>query len=198
MTKARRKAPSPSGSARPDAAALRAAFAGLLDALELLPQRERARTASRAAELWREHLLAGVGVDLAGTLGEAMPTRSHSPVSLRGIGVHLVCPHHLTVAFGEARLAYVPGGRIVGFGALTRLAAAATSRMVLQEEATEAMASALVEHLGARAAVAVIEAIHPCHNLLHPRSHGARALTVAARGRPAECRRLEALLTSES
>jgi GTP cyclohydrolase I len=103
-------------------------------------------------------------------------------VSLLDLGVQLVCPHHLTVAFGRAHVAYVPGARVAGFGALARLVAACAARVALQEEVTSAIAEALVEHFGARAAVAVIEATHPCHNVLHPRSHGARAVTWASAG----------------
>src|SRR5512141_241924 len=125
----RRRPPTPSRPGRVSERRLRAAFAELTAALGVPPDPELARTPARAAELWARHLVAGAGVDLASTLGEATPSKSTAPVSLFGLGVHLVCPHHLTVAFGQAHVAYVPGGRIVGFGALARLVAAATSRL---------------------------------------------------------------------
>jgi len=187
----RRRAPTPSRKRPIDRRRLRAAFAELTAALGVPRDPELARTADRATELWAQHLLAGEGVELASTLGEATPSASAAPVSLFGLGVHLVCPHHLTVAFGHAHVAYVPGGRIVGFGALARLVAAATSRLTLQEEATDAVARTLVDALGARAAIAVIDAVHPCHNVLHARSHRAHAVTWASRGEPAAARRLE-------
>jgi GTP cyclohydrolase I len=187
----RRRPLTPSRKGRVSERRLRAAFAELTSALGVPPDPELARTPARAADLWANHLLAGEGVDLASTLGDAAPSRSTAPVSLFGLGVHLVCPHHLTVAFGRAHVAYVPGGRIVGFGALARLVDAATSRLTLQEDATVAVATTLVEALGASAAVAVIDAVHPCHNVLHARSHGAHAVTWASQGAPAAARRLE-------
>lgn len=187
----RRRPPTPSHAGRVSERRLRAAFAELTAALGMPLDPELRRTPDRAAELWARHLVAGTGIDLASTLGETAQSASTAPVSLFGLGVHLVCPHHLTVAFGQAHVAYVPGGRIVGFGALARLVAAATSRLTLQEQATELVAATLVGHLGARAAVAVIDAVHPCHNVLHARSHRAHAVTWAATGEPAAARRLE-------
>lgn len=160
-----------------------AAFTELLAALGTPTRPELKLTPTRAAALWLDHLIAGEGADLAAIVGKkASLSSSRSPVSLFNIGVHLVCPHHLTVAFGHAHIAYVPNGRVVGFGPLARLVAAATSRLSLQEDVTDMIANALMQHLGASAAVAVIEAVHPCHNVTQPRSHRAHVVTWAVRG----------------
>jgi GTP cyclohydrolase IA len=186
------RAPHPRrGTSRPRAAA---AFRELLAALGVDPKGELRDTPERAATMWLDHLMAGECADLAAVVGRGTATRSQAPVSLFDLGVHLVCPHHLTVAFGRAHIAYVPGGRIAGFGALARLVAACSARLELQENVTTAIAEALVEHLGARAAIAVIEATHPCHNVLQPRSHAARAVTWAAVGEPAGKRHLRRAL----
>ena len=171
---------------------LTAAFTEMLAVLGAERDPEMRHTAERAASLWLDHLVAGQGRDLGRILGRGAPSASHSPVSLFDIGVHLVCPHHLTVAFGQAHVAYIPNGRVVGFGALARLVAAATARLSLQEDATDCIAATLVEHLGAAAAVAVIVAVHPCHNVIHPRSHQARAATWAVHGDPVVARTLKA------
>ena len=139
-------------------------------------------TVGRVAALWSEHLLAGMHTDVPALLQESTHADAMTPVSALDMGVHLICPHHLTVALGRAHVAYQPGPRIVGFGTLSILVRACTARLILQEEAGDMIAHALVNHLQAQAAVAVIEAMHPCHNVLHARSHTARALTVAHAG----------------
>ncbi|MEK7704136.1 MAG: GTP cyclohydrolase I [Myxococcota bacterium] len=139
-------------------------------------------TPQRVATLWLDHLLAGERVDVDAVLAECPASASQAAVLVTHVAVHLVCPHHLTVAFGKAHLGYFPGGRLAGFGTLARLVQACTARLVLQEEATEHIADVLVNGLGARAAVVAIEAVHPCHNIPEPRSHGARASTWAQRG----------------
>lgn len=163
--------------------ALEAAFTQLLIAAGQEPVGEFAETPARAAELWDRQLLAGVDAPFADLFREVIEDEQRTdPVSMLDMGVHLVCPHHLTISFGRAHVAYRPAGRIVGFGTLAELVERATARLVLQEEATDDIANALQKHLGARAAVAAIDATHPCHNVPHPRSHGARALSWAFAG----------------
>lgn len=174
--------------------ALEAIFSQLLEAAGYEANGEMAETPARAAELWDERLLAGVGRPLAEVLGEPIVAESHDPVSMLDMGVHLVCPHHLTVSFGKAHVAFTPTRAIIGFGSLAKLVERATARLVLQEQATRDIATTLQESLDARAAVAAIEATHPCHNVPHPRSHGARAFTVASAGDAAEAKRLEAMI----
>lgn len=163
--------------------ALEAAFTQLLLAAGREPTGEFAETPARAAELWDAQLLAGVERSFEDLFDEVIvdPDRT-DPISMLDMGVHLVCPHHLTISFGQAHVAYHPAGKIVGFGTLAELVERATARLVLQEEATDDIARVLQEQLGARAAVAAIEATHPCHNVPHARSHGARALSWATAG----------------
>lgn len=179
----RRRSHRPTANHDPRRKRVERAFGELLAALGAQVTDELAETPARAASLWLSHLLAGDSVPSPASLPErASRAVSQDPVSVLNIGVHLVCPHHLTVAFGQAHLAYIPTDLIAGFGALADLVAHFTARLALQEDATAAIANALVEHLHARAAVVVVSATHPCHNIIHPRSHRARAITWAAAG----------------
>ena len=153
-------------------------------------------TPGRVARLWADHLLAGERLEPHVILGRGCPTRSRAPVTLLNVGVHLVCPHHLTVAFGVAHVSYVPRGRAAGFGALARLIRACTARLVLQEEASQQIAETVVDSLGARGAVVVIDAVHPCHNVPHGRSHRAHAVTWGEAGDGLTARDLRRLLSA--
>jgi GTP cyclohydrolase I len=179
--------------------ALEAAFTALLRAGGREAEGDFADTPKRAAALWDERLLAGEGAPLDAALGEAILDEARTqPVSMLDMGVHLVCPHHLTISFGKAHVAYQPAGRIVGFGGLARLVERATARLVLQEEATDDIAATLERVLAPRAVLAIVEATHPCHNVPHPRSQDARALTSARRGDPEAIAELERLLAART
>jgi GTP cyclohydrolase I len=52
---------------------------------------------------------------------------------VRGIAVHGVCPHHLVPFRGLAHVAYLPGGRLHGFGRIARLVDAIGHRFTYQE-----------------------------------------------------------------
>ena len=153
-------------------------------------------TAARIEKFWAEHLLGGHTFDLAASLGDGIAHEDATPVALEGIGVHLVCPHHLTVAFGSASLAYLPGGKIAGLGGLATMVEHSCARLVLQEDAAKQAAQAVVAGLGAKAAVVCIDARHPCHGVLVPRSHEARLTTWGSAGDPAGIAALRQLVAT--
>ena len=183
-------------SRKPSRRNVQRAFVELLAALGATPYGALRGSPQRAAALWSEHLLSGEREDVSRIIGAGIRNKRHTPVAVTHIGMHLVCPHHLTVAFGEAHVAYAPEGKLVGFGTLTRLVRACTSRFVLQEEAGQLVADALATHLGARAAAVLLVATHPCHNVTMPRAHKARAATWAVAGRSRDARDLKTLILS--
>ncbi len=157
----------------------------LLEALGYEATGDLARTPERVAELWTEHLVlpaTDIGSLLKRGLVPADAGAAGQPTAIVDMGVQLVCPHHLTIAFGRAHVVYVPGAQVLGFGTISELVTHLTARLVLQERATLEIAEALVRHAGAQAAAAALQATHPCHNVGHPRSHDAQAVTWAFAG----------------
>lgn len=170
----------------PSAADAAAAVARFLDALGLPPQVRRAsdlaQTPRRVAEAWIEDLLDGYRRSPAEVLAEAIETPSRDLVAVTGIDFHSVCPHHLLPSRGVAHVAYLPGGRVVGFGQLARLVDCLAHRLVLQEDLARAVAEALVEHLGARGAACVLDAEQLCMTVRGERRPRARAHAEAFAG----------------
>lgn len=169
----------------------------LLQSLDIDISGPCAQTPERVAELWMDHLLVSQNNAIEDIELTLSPAPNRTPVSLVNIGVHLVCPHHLTIAFGKAHICYEPGEHVVGFGALTKLLEHCTQRLNLQEDATAMAARLLHEKLQARAVCVVMDARHPCHNILHTRGHDARAITWSHAGDPEAAQRLEERLRLE-
>ncbi len=142
-----------------------------------------AGTAARVVSLWAEELLDGEREDLASLFEGAMPAPPDAPlVAVEGIATHVVCPHHLTIATGSADVAYLPGGRIIGLGAIASLVDACAHRLALQEDVGRAVARALCEHLGARASAVVLRLSHPCLSLHGEKKREATVRTLAFAG----------------
>jgi GTP cyclohydrolase IA len=191
---------------RPPSPARAAAAVGrFLDALGLPEEVRRsadlAGTPERVAEAWIGDLLDGYRRDPAEVLAEAMESTARELVVLTGVEFHSMCPHHLLPSRGLAHVAYLPGGRLVGFGQLARLVDALAHRLVLQEDLARGVAAALMEHLGARGAGCVLEAEHLCLSARGERQVGARAHAEAfagalAREGPARRRFLDAIARS--
>jgi len=99
-----------------------------------------------------------------------------------GIAIHGVCPHHLVPFRGVAHVAYLPGGRLHGFGRIARLVDAIGHRFTYQEWMTRDIAEALMTHGKARGAACVIEAEQLCLLLGEDRRGDERVVTQAFTG----------------
>ncbi|MBN8440151.1 MAG: GTP cyclohydrolase I FolE [Thauera sp.] len=140
------------------------------------------RTAQRVRELWQRRLLGGYELDPADVLGEGFADPREDMVVVRGIAVHGVCPHHLVPFRGVAHVAYLPGGRLHGFGRIARLVDALGHRFTYQEWMTRDIADALMRYGKARGAACVIEAEQLCLLLGEDRRGDERVVTQAWSG----------------
>ena len=145
--------------------ALRDAVEAWLRAAGLDPARDAdvAETPRRVAALWQSEFLAGYDMDPAAILGDPVVGEADPEVVVvGGLRFHAMCPHHLLPYRGVAHVAYLPAGKLVGFGRLAELVDCFTKRLTLQERATTQIAEALAAHLGARGAGCVLEAEQLC------------------------------------
>jgi GTP cyclohydrolase IA len=166
-----------------DAVAFEQAVGDMLRACGIAPEGPHTgQTARRVRELWERRLLGGYSLDPAEVLGEGFADTREDMVVVRGIAVHGVCPHHLVPFRGIAHVAYIPGGRLHGFGRIARLVDAIGHRFTYQEWMTRDIAEAMVEHGKARGAACVIEAEQLCLLLGEDRRGDERVFTQAYAG----------------
>jgi GTP cyclohydrolase I len=135
--------------------------------------------AHRAAQLWANVLLKGHQQANQPPAIKTLPYTGNGLVCLTHIGIHLVCPHHFTVAFGQAHIIIAPDKDIAGWGALHTIIEWCTAKMVLQEQATKDIAFFIGQALQVKSIGVMLEASHPCYQLLHPSAHRSEITTWA-------------------
>lgn len=161
-----------------DPVAFEAAIRSLLAACGIAADTPHmAKTPQRVRELWQKRLLGGYGVNLAEVLGDGFDDPRTDMVIIRGIAIHGVCPHHLVPFRGVAHVAYLPGGRLHGFGRIARLVDALGHRFTYQEWMTRDITNALIQFGKARGAACVIEAEQLCLLLGEDRRGDERVIT---------------------
>jgi GTP cyclohydrolase I len=166
-----------------DPVAFELAITDLLAACGIAPDMAHmGRTAQRVRELWQKRLLGGYEMDPAAALGEGFEDVRSDMVVIRGIAVHGVCPHHLVPFRGVAHVAYIPGGRLHGFGRIARMVDAIGHRFTYQEWMTRDIADALVVHGRAAGGACVVEAEQLCLLLGEDRRGDERVVTQAFAG----------------
>jgi GTP cyclohydrolase I len=171
-----------------------------LRALGHEPVDELAGTGARVAAAWADDLLQGYEVDPAAVLAAsvcsaeevsagassasgAQTTAAPLPlVVVRELAVTTMCPHHLLPAYGTGLVAYLPGARVVGIGALAQVLDAFARRLTLQERIGIEVAEILVRELGARGALCKLSLTHMCLVARGERKTGAIVETLSVAG----------------
>ncbi|MCL2315582.1 MAG: GTP cyclohydrolase I FolE [Actinomycetia bacterium] len=176
--------PDPTAPRRIDAPRIERAVRELLAGIGEDPDREGLRdTPARVARACEE-IFAGMDEDPAEILGVTFNASHDEMVLVRDIEVHSMCEHHLLPFHGVAHVAYIPpdSGRITGLSKLARLVDVYARRPQVQERLTTQVADALVDHLGARGVLVVVECEHLCMTMRGVHKPGSRTVTSAVRG----------------
>ncbi len=167
----------------PDRVAAARAIDAFLRALGHEPEGELADTGRLVADAWCDELISGYTDEPAARLrAGAIAATSNDLVLVRSIATAMMCPHHLLPSHGYADVLYLPGGSVVGFGAIARVVSAHTRRLVLQEVAGRAIGQTLLDAIGARGAIVRLRMVHTCFAIRGDAQPSARVETVALLG----------------
>lgn len=128
-------------------------------------------------------LTRGYGMSVEEVVGDAVFHEAHeSMILVRDIEVYSLCEHHMLPFFGQAHVAYVPNGRIVGLSKLPRIVEVFARRLQVQERLTDQIANAVMEVLAPHGVGVVIEAAHLCMMMRGVEKQNSRTVTSALRG----------------
>ena len=83
-------------------------------------------------------------------------------IVLRGIRFESHCEHHMAPIVGQAWVAYVPSGRVVGISKLARLVEVYSKRLQIQEKMTAQIANTINDVLKPQGVGVIIKASHHC------------------------------------
>ena len=127
------------------------------------PDRDGLReTPARVRRMYAE-LTAGYKVDADRLVNNAIFEVDYSEmVVVKDIPFYSLCEHHLLPFFGEAAVAYIPEGRVIGLSKIPRIVEMYARRLQVQERMTKQIADFLMERLEPRGVGVVIEASHLC------------------------------------
>ena len=99
-----------------------------------------------------------------------------------GINIFSTCEHHIMPFYGKAHIAYIPDGKVVGISKLARTVEVYAKRLQIQEQMTIQIADAIMEYLGAKGCVVMVEAEHMCMNMRGVKKPGSKTVTQIIRG----------------
>jgi GTP cyclohydrolase IA len=146
------------------------------------PDREGLReTPARVARMYAE-LFGGLHEDPREHLQKFFTQQYDEVVLVRDIAFNSMCEHHLLPFMGQAHIAYIPNGKVIGLSKLARVVEVVSKRPQVQERMTEDIANLLEEELDAKGVAVVIEAAHTCMTIRGIRKPGSVCVTSAMKG----------------
>ena len=139
-------------------------------------------TPDRVHRMYAE-LTAGYHVDPERLMNEAVYDVGYSEmVVVKNIPFYSLCEHHLLPFFGNAAVAYIPRGRVIGLSKIPRVVEMYARRLQVQERMTQQIADFLDEHLAPQGVGVVVEATHLCAVMRGIRKPGTIMTTAAVLG----------------
>src|SRR4029077_2779843 len=151
-------------SDRPDRAEVEAAIRTLIEWTgDDLDRDSLAESLSRVARAFEE-FFAGYGQDPVEILQKTFEEIEgyDEMIALRGIRFESHCEHHMAPIIGQAWVAYIPNGRVVGISKLARVVDVFAKRLQIQEKMTAQIANVIQEVLKPQGVAVVIKATHHC------------------------------------
>jgi GTP cyclohydrolase I len=96
------------------------------------------------------------------TNNAVFPSSNREMVMVKGIEFYSLCEHHLLPFMGQAHIAYLPDGKVLGLSKMARIVDMYARRLQIQENLTQQIAQAVMDATGARGAAVVMDAQHMC------------------------------------
>lgn len=150
--------------ARPDRADVEAAFRTIIRWAGDDPERDGLiETPARVARSFEEFFV-GYAQDPVEILQKTFEEIEgyDEMIVLRGIRFESHCEHHMAPIIGQAWVAYVPSGRVVGISKLARVVEVYAKRLQIQEKMTAQIANTINDVLKPQGVGVIIKASHHC------------------------------------
>jgi len=139
-------------------------------------------TPERVHRMYTE-LTAGYHVDPERLINGAIFDVAYSEmVVVKDIPFYSLCEHHLLPFFGQAAVAYIPRGRVIGLSKIPRVVEMYSRRLQVQERLTQQIAEFLEDRLEPQGVGVVVEGTHLCAVLRGVRKPGTIMTTSAVLG----------------
>jgi GTP cyclohydrolase I len=140
------------------------------------------RTPGRVARMYEE-LTAGYHVDPVHLINDAIFNVNYDQmVIVRSIDFYSLCEHHMLPFLGQAHVAYVPDGKVIGLSKIPRIVEMFARRLQVQERMTQQIAEFLDETLHPLGVAVVAEGLHMCAAMRGVKKANARMVTSAMLG----------------
>ena len=140
------------------------------------------KTPNRIARMFEE-LTGGYHTNPIELLNEALFDVDYDEmVVVKDIEFYSLCEHHLLPFYGQAHVAYIPQGKVIGLSKIPRIVEMFARRLQVQERLTSQIANFIATVLNPQGVAVVVEGKHLCCSMRGVKNNGASMVTSTMRG----------------
>ncbi len=157
------------------------AFFEIIETLGNKYKDELKDTPKRIADSYKE-IFGGIDVEPLSVIKRTFDVSSNDLILEKNIDFYSMCEHHFLPFFGHISIAYIPNGKILGFGDIVKLIEILSRRPQLQERLTEEIAKNIYDTLSCQGVYVIVEAKHLCMTMRGQKKENTKILTTSAKG----------------
>ena len=159
------------------------AVESILEAFGDDPARAGLRNTPKRVARMYEELLGGYCTDISQLVNDALFEVDYDEmVVVRDVEFYSLCEHHMLPFFGQAHVAYLPKGKVIGLSKIPRVVDLFARRLQVQERMTRQIADFLESALQPHGVAVVVEGLHLCTMMRGVKKANARMVTSAICG----------------
>ena len=158
------------------------AFKEVIEALGENIEREGLKdTPKRIAQSYGE-LFSGLFQKPEDVLQKTFEVERNDLIVEKNIDFYSMCEHHFLPIVGKIDIAYIPNGKIVGFGDIIKVIDILSKRPQIQERLGVQIADAIYEALNCQGVMIIIKAKHMCMTMRGEKRVNSEIITTSYRG----------------
>ena len=138
-------------------------------------------TPARIPVVYRE-IFSGMGKEPKDIIKKVFSVEKNNVVIEKNIDFYSMCEHDLLPFFGQIHVAYIPDGKVLGFGDIIKITELYSKRLQIQERLTNEICDAVIDLTKCQGVMVIVKARHLCIEMKGSRKTNSEIVTSAARG----------------
>ena len=127
-------------------------------------------------------IFSGMGKEPEDIIKKVFTVEKNNIVIEKNIDFYSMCEHDLLPFFGQIHVAYIPCGKVLGFGDIIKITELYSRRLQIQERLTNEICDAVINLTKCQGVMVIVKARHLCIEMKGSRKTNSEIVTSAVRG----------------
>lgn len=127
-------------------------------------------------------IFSGIGKKPEDIIKKVFTVEKNNIVIEKNIDFYSMCEHDLLPFFGQIHVAYIPCGKVLGFGDIIKITELYSKRLQIQERLTNEICDAVFDLTQCQGVMTVIKARHLCIEMKGSKKTNSEIITSSVRG----------------